>query len=114
MAPPEPPSSAPDEGHVVLRVDGVAHRVEAGQSVAAVLLAMGPYILRRSPNRGGARSAFCMMGACQECAIVIDGAIRRACQVEVRAGMEISRRGAGLGTGASKQGNAETTPGTAS
>lgn len=101
---PEPVTSS----RVALHVDGLASTADAGQSVAALLLAQGPYVMRISPNRRTPRSAFCMMGACQECAILIDGAIRQACQVEVREGMEIFRTGAGMGADAVKTGDRRT------
>lgn len=62
--------------------------------MASALLAQGRYVFRRSPGTHAPRGPFCMMGACQECAIEIDGVIRRACQTEVRDGMRVVLRGA--------------------
>ena len=78
-----------------LTVNGAPLACAVGQTVASALLANRSYLLRLSPNGQTPRGAFCMMGACQECAIHIDGGIRRACQTEVRDGMRIELRGAG-------------------
>lgn len=75
-------------------VDDRAIACQPGLSVAAVLLAQAVYHLRNSPTAGTPRGAFCLMGACQECAILIDGRIRRACQTPVRDGMRVSLAGA--------------------
>lgn len=76
-------------------VDGRDVPCAQGQTVAGALLAQGVYRFRVSPNGRTARGPFCMMGACQECAIRIDGSIRRACQTDVEDGMVIELRGAG-------------------
>jgi len=34
-----------------------------------------------------------LMGVCQQCAIVVDGAIRQACLTPVRAGLSVKLRG---------------------
>lgn len=78
---------------LALIVDGRALRASRGQTVASALLAAGIVAFRRSPS-GGPRGAFCMMGACQECAILIGGRIARACQTEAVDGMRVSLRGA--------------------
>ncbi|MBR3369554.1 MAG: (2Fe-2S)-binding protein [Rhodobacteraceae bacterium] len=69
----------------------------AGMSVAAALLAQDIYQFRTSPARRAPRGAFCLMGACQECAIMIDGHIQRACQTVVRDGMCVVLAGASAG-----------------
>lgn len=79
-----------------------------GQSVASALLAEGIFLFRRSPSGAAPRGAFCMIGACQECAIMIDGAIRRACQIEVRDGMTVALHGAGMSNDATKSGSLQT------
>ncbi|WP_323766318.1 (2Fe-2S)-binding protein [Marinovum sp.] len=78
-----------------LVVDGKPIACVAGQTVAGALLAGGLYRFRASPLAGAPRGPFCMMGACQECAIEIDGVIRRACQTEAAPGMVVALRGAG-------------------
>lgn len=80
---------------VEIRVEGAAWRVPAGLTLAAALLQGGTRALRTSPRLGAPRGAFCMMGVCQECAVEIDGRIRRACMTPVREGMVVSLKGAG-------------------
>ena len=80
-----------------LTVDGRELRCSPGQTVAGALLSAGMYCLRRSPNGHTPRGPFCMMGACQECAIRIDGTIRRACQTDAVDGMTVFLVGAGMG-----------------
>ena len=65
-------------------VDGVPVAAVPGQSVAAALMAAGMLHLRDSPRDGAPRGAFCLMGICQECVVVIDGTTAAACQVPVR------------------------------
>ncbi len=79
-----------------ITVDGVEWPVEPGEVLSAALLARGRRALRESPRRGEARGAFCMMGICQECAIRVDGRIRRACLTVVRDGMVVTLQGAAV------------------
>ncbi|MFN4099995.1 MAG: (2Fe-2S)-binding protein [Pararhodobacter sp.] len=82
------------DGLMQIEVNGSLMVARAGMTVAAALLENGIYHLRNSPAAGTPRGAFCMMGACQECAILIDGRIRRACQTRVREGMSVVLAGA--------------------
>jgi predicted molibdopterin-dependent oxidoreductase YjgC len=70
--------------------------VPGGRSVAAALLAAGVSRFRATPVSGAPRAPYCMMGACFECLVEIDGVpSRQACMVEVKAGMRIrSQEGA--------------------
>lgn len=76
-------------------VDGAQMTCTEGQTVAGALLEQGYYRIRVSPVAGTPRGAFCMMGTCQECAIEIDGVIRRACQTLVAPGMKVVLHGSG-------------------
>ncbi len=69
--------------------DGAPVRGFAGESVAAALLAAGITTLRRSPNGDAPRGAFCWMGICQECTVVVDGRRRPACRTSVREGAAV-------------------------
>ncbi|MFM0736015.1 (2Fe-2S)-binding protein [Paraburkholderia xenovorans] len=70
--------------------------VPGGRSVAAALLASGVSRFRATPVSGAPRGPFCMMGACFDCLVEIDGVpSRQSCMVEVKAGMRIrSQEGA--------------------
>jgi len=70
--------------------------VPPGRSVAAALLAAGVSRFRSTPVSGSPRAPYCMMGACFECLVEIDGVPgRQACLVNVQDGMRIhSQEGA--------------------
>lgn len=81
------------EAPVVITVDGAAVRALSGISVAAALIAADMLTLRRSPGAGTPRGAFCLMGACQECTVLIDGRAARACMTPVRPGLSVLLKG---------------------
>ena len=74
---------------VTITVDGDPLRVAAGDSLAAALLAAGRLATRRTPVSGAPRGPFCMMGACFECQVEIDGATVQACMTPVAEGMAV-------------------------
>lgn len=78
---------------ITLTVDGTDVTARAGESVAATLMANGRLSLRRAPRSGAHRGAFCMMGVCQECVMLIDGVRRPACMTEGRDGMTVEAIG---------------------
>ena len=82
----------PDEATswVTIAFDAAPIRVPAGTSVAAALLAGGVRTFRTTPTSGSPRAPYCMMGACFECLVTIDGMPnRQSCLVEVREGMQV-------------------------
>ena len=70
-------------------VDGAPLLAPAGQSLAAALLASGRTVLRESPS-GTPRGLFCGIGVCQECRVLVDGAVVRSCVTPVVAGMRVT------------------------
>ena len=88
---PEPPSPP-----VAITIDGVPFAARAGDTVAAALLVAGKIVFRTTPVTGAARGPFCMMGACFECLVGIDGrANQQACMIAVAPGMRVTtQRGA--------------------
>lgn len=62
-----------------------------GQNLAAALLAAGVVHLRSTPISDSPRAPFCMMGACYDCLVVIEGEQRQACMTQVQAGMVVTR-----------------------
>ena len=74
---------------VTITVDGQALSAYPGESLAAALLATGRYTLRASPRAKEPRGAFCLMGVCQECLVLLDGRRILACQASVAAGMVV-------------------------
>ena len=76
-----------------LSFDGRAIPFRAGDTVAAALLAAGVGSFRDSPIDGSQRAPYCMMGACFECLVEIDGRQNhQACLVAAKPGMRIRRQ----------------------
>ena len=81
------------EPTVGLYFDGRAMRAPVGCSVAAALLANGVSTFRTTPVSGAPRAPYCMMGACFDCLVTIDGVPnQQACMLRVRDGMTIARQ----------------------
>ncbi|MER8376113.1 (2Fe-2S)-binding protein [Mesorhizobium sp. M1396] len=77
--------------------DGQAISCQAGESVAAALLAAGVDHFRTTPVSGSPRLPFCMIGNCFDCLVEIDGkSDRQACLSIVADGMIVRSQ---LGTG---------------
>jgi len=75
---------------VTVVIDGEPFDARAEDSVAAALLAAGRLGFCRTPASGAARGAFCMMGVCADCLVVIDGVPnQQGCLVTVAPGMRI-------------------------
>ncbi len=61
-----------------------------GESIAAALYAAGYDVFSRSPYKGRARGAFCMIGKCSSCFAVVDGVPNtRTCVEPVRDGVKV-------------------------
>ncbi len=83
------PDAAP-AAIVTVVVDGVRVDAREGDSVAAALLAAGVVAFRASAIDGAPRGPWCLMGACSECVVEIDGVPgQRACLARVASGMTI-------------------------
>ena len=70
--------------------NGTPLSLPEGSNLAAALLAAGVGVFRQTPVSGVPRAPFCMMGACFDCLIEIDGVVRQACMLDVTAGLVIS------------------------
>jgi predicted molibdopterin-dependent oxidoreductase YjgC len=82
-----------DRPRLSLTLDGKAIEAQQGDTLLTALLAGGAGYLRRSEFGDGERAGFCLMGACQDCWVVVDGLGRvRACATLAEAGM-VARRG---------------------
>jgi D-hydroxyproline dehydrogenase subunit gamma len=81
-------------GTVTIQLDGKPLTIAAGGSLAAALLQVGIRKLRSSPRDRAPRGAFCLMGVCQECVVLVDGTIEQACLVEPLDGMTVTLGGA--------------------
>jgi predicted molibdopterin-dependent oxidoreductase YjgC len=76
---------------VSVTFDGKEVRLAEGENLAAGLLAAGIGVFRRTPVSGAPRAPYCMMGACFECLIEVDGVSVQACMVTVRPGLVVRR-----------------------
>ena len=77
---------------VTLEFAGQPLAARAGDSVAAAMLSAGHLAGRKTPVSGAPRGPFCMMGACFECLVEIDGEPnRQACMTPVSEGMKVHR-----------------------
>ena len=82
--------TAPEQIEIVL--DGGSVSVPAGISLAAALLYLDVIPTRLSRLSATPRAPLCLMGNCFECLIQVDGVDnQRACQVQVRQGMQVNR-----------------------
>jgi predicted molibdopterin-dependent oxidoreductase YjgC len=77
---------------VALAFEGSVLMARSGDTVAAAMLAAGHFSGRDTPISGAPRGPFCMMGACFDCLVEIDGAPnRQACMTIVAEGMKVHR-----------------------
>lgn len=75
---------------VLITFDGTDLMLPLGENLAGALLVAGVMPFRRTPVSGAPRGPFCMMGACYDCLVQIDGMTLQACMVEVSEGMDIT------------------------
>ena len=75
---------------VTIHFDGQPVQAREGESVAAALLAGGHAVTRTTPGGAEPRGPYCMMGACFDCLVEIDGvANMQGCMTPVRDGMQV-------------------------
>ncbi len=92
--------SGPPRPSVSLLFEGAEVEALEGDTLAAALLAAGVPFRRESAVSAAPRAPFCMMGACFECLVEIDGAAnRQACLEPVREGMSVRLQPAARGVG---------------
>ncbi|WP_207209842.1 (2Fe-2S)-binding protein [Tropicimonas sp. IMCC6043] len=80
-----------DSPRVAVWFDGAELELPEGANLAAALLAAGVGVFRHTPVSSEPRGPFCMMGACFDCLVEIDGIVRQACMTEVVEGLRVSR-----------------------
>ena len=73
--------------------EGAEIPARQGEPLAATLLAAGVTRFRTTPVSGADRAPFCMMGACFDCLVELDGRANvQACMVTVRPGLNAKRQ----------------------
>lgn len=79
---------------VAIMVDGEKVQAYLGETVAAVLLAMGRLTFRYTEHGHEPRGVFCGMGVCFDCLVTIDSQPNvRACLTVVKQGMVVETGG---------------------
>jgi len=77
---------------ITLTLEGQAIEAQQGDTLLTALLAGNAGHLRDSEFGDGHRAGFCLMGACQDCWVVVEGVGRvRACATLAAQGMEVRR-----------------------
>lgn len=71
--------------------DGKPLSAEAGMTVACALLKASIMNFRDTPVSQSPRGPFCMMGACYDCLVSVDGVTVQACLTPVYDGMVVTR-----------------------
>jgi predicted molibdopterin-dependent oxidoreductase YjgC len=62
----------------------------AGDTLAGALLAAGVLVTRMTPVKGSPRAPYCMMGACYDCLVEVDGRPnQQACMLVLSEGMDV-------------------------
>lgn len=79
-----------DGPRVPVSFDGRLVLLRDGENLAAQLLAAGIGPFRHTPVSGAPRNPYCMMGACYDCIVEIDGVTRQACMTRVQRDMVVS------------------------
>lgn len=76
---------------VSFTLDGRPAAALVGDSLLTAILTQDSY-LRMSEFGDGSRAGFCLMGACQDCWVNLEGGGRvRACTTPIAEGMRVSR-----------------------
>jgi len=83
--------NADPEHRLSFSFDGRTVSALSGMSVAAALLSHGILAFRNTPVSGTARGPFCLMGACYDCLVVVDGETVQACMTPVSDGLIVTR-----------------------
>lgn len=78
---------------MAITVDGARVAAMRGDTLLTAILAAGLGHLRTSEFGDGPRAGFCLMGACQDCWVRVEGlGTRRACTTLAQDGMAVLRR----------------------
>ena len=86
----------PISNPVTFSFEGQEISAEAGETLAAALLAAGVRTFRSTQVSGTDRGPWCLMGACYDCMVMVAGphqapAAVQACMTAVRLGMTVAR-----------------------
>lgn len=76
---------------VTFTFNGQSVTCAPGHTVASALLAANITSFRATPVSGAPRAPFCMMGACYDCLVSINGATLQACMIPATHGLVIQK-----------------------
>jgi len=78
-----------DRPALEFRLDGARVTAREGDTILTAVLTLRRHLA--APQQGdGPRAGFCLMGACQECWVAVDGTPVRACGTLITAGMRVA------------------------
>lgn len=77
---------------IAFTVDGRPIEARRGDTLLTAMLAAGLGHVRSSEFGDGGRAGFCWMGACQDCWVLVEGRVARACSTLAEPGMQVTRR----------------------
>ncbi len=80
---------SPQADRVTVRFGSSELSLPRGENLAGALMVAGVMPFRHTPLSGAPRGPFCMMGACYDCLVEIDGVNRQACMLQVTEGLQI-------------------------
>ena len=78
-----------DRSPLAFSLDGAPATARKGDTILTAVLTLRRH-LASSRHGDGPRAGFCLMGACQECWVAVDGAPVRACATLLAAGMRVT------------------------
>src|SRR5437879_3510209 len=78
-----------DRSSLTFSLDGSPAIAREGDTILTAVLTLRRVLALPEPD-DGPRAGFCLMGACQECWVAIDGAPVRACGTLIAAGMRVA------------------------
>lgn len=76
---------------ISITFDGTEISAVDGENLAVALLAAGISTTRDSPVSGRPRAPYCMMGACYDCLVRIEGRTVQACMIAASDGLVVER-----------------------
>ncbi|MGI9483743.1 MAG: (2Fe-2S)-binding protein [Hyphomicrobiales bacterium] len=79
----------PEGRTVEFTFEGEPVIAQEGDTLAAALLEAGIETIRKSPVSGAPRGPFCLMGACFECLVEVDGENVQACMTVAHGAMVV-------------------------
>ncbi|OED38601.1 hypothetical protein AB833_18890 [Chromatiales bacterium (ex Bugula neritina AB1)] len=77
---------------ISFKFNGETLVAQPGDSIAGALLTHGKTSLRVATVSKTPRGPFCMMGACYECLVELEGRTVQACMTPVTEGMTVQRK----------------------